>query len=297
MKYETLSETQVEKLKEQLENYGKAEFICPETKLSFNVVIGHDDDVTFDDCYGEMINKSGLDLSNHRNWKGGEYGEAAPIYVPDFLRWIDNDQSADYDEEGMFQDFCRDYIWKRIYLYNHSGITISETPFADPYDSGPAGIAFIHKDSVYETWKVDDSASVVELMKPANNYLKSCIQGLDDFLTGNVHYFTVLCSDEDAMSVGGFTGDSGREEAIAEAVSELDSKVSAVRKDYNPELTVHPQDIAKAMVEAGILPEVVLTGHLNHTVWNQYFLEAIRKSSTLEKAVKAELADMVQRGE
>lgn len=57
----------------------------------------------------------------------------------------------------------KDYVWKRVYKYEHSGISFSTTPFNCRWDSGLAGIITVSKKKIREDLGIKKvTAKVVE---------------------------------------------------------------------------------------------------------------------------------------
>jgi len=64
-----------------------------------------------------------------------------------------------------------------LYLYDHSGITISTSPFGCNWDSGQVGWVFITNQTIKEEG-IDESK--------VEEYLKSEVETYDQYLTGEV---------------------------------------------------------------------------------------------------------------
>jgi hypothetical protein len=69
-----------------------------------------------------------------------------------------------------------------LYLYDHSGITISTTPFDCRWDSGQIGFIFISKHKVKKEG-IDESK--------VEEYLKGEVDTYDKYLTGEVYGYTI----------------------------------------------------------------------------------------------------------
>lgn len=99
----------------------------------------------------------------------------------------------------------RDIIALPLYLYDHSGITISTTPFSCPWDSGQVGFIFVTAEKVraeYD-WKVITKARRAKI----EDYLRGEVETYDQYLVGDVFGFEVE-DDEGEMtdSCWGFYG-------------------------------------------------------------------------------------------
>lgn len=105
-------------------------------------------------------------------------------------------------------------VIKKLYLYDHSGITISTSPFSCPWDSGTVGFVLISKKAALENW----SAKKVSkgLREKAEKYIEASVKEYDDFISGQVYGFIIKNkeTDEELDSCWGFYGlDYIREQA------------------------------------------------------------------------------------
>lgn len=69
-----------------------------------------------------------------------------------------------------------------LYLYDHSGITISTSPFGCQWDSGQIGFIFISKDKV-KNEGIDESK--------VEEYLKNEVRTYDQYLMGDVYGYKI----------------------------------------------------------------------------------------------------------
>ena len=100
-----------------------------------------------------------------------------------------------------------------LYLYDHSGITMSCESFDCPWDSGQVGVIVVTPEKIRYEWGEGDQARVL-----AESYLRGEVQHYDHFLTGTVYGYTIEhpqpCGEggqekgpEDIDSCWGFFGD------------------------------------------------------------------------------------------
>jgi len=103
-----------------------------------------------------------------------------------------------------------------LYLYDHSGITISTGRFSCPWDSGQIGFIFISKEKIRKeySWKNLTKKRLAKIEK----YLKGEVETYDQFLTGDVYGFRITDTDteEEVDSCWGFYGN--HEYCMTEAV-------------------------------------------------------------------------------
>ncbi|NDQ57295.1 MAG: hypothetical protein GZ088_09505 [Acidipila sp.] len=102
-----------------------------------------------------------------------------------------------------------------LYLYDHSGITISSTPFDCRWDSGQIGFAFITKAQIADEWGTDPDA-----LASAEKYLQGEVETYDQYLRNDVYGFVVRDASAVQSSCWGFYGiEHCRDEAKATALT------------------------------------------------------------------------------
>lgn len=88
-----------------------------------------------------------------------------------------------------------------IYMYDHSGVTISHAPFSCPWDSGQIGWHYMTKDVLEQEFGGD--------RQRAEAYMDAQLKIYDDYLTDNVWAFVILDGEGDMEdSCAGFYGDN-----------------------------------------------------------------------------------------
>ncbi len=139
---------------------------------------------------------------------------------------LDHNDFNNFDEMIEYVDKVEGgIIWEPVYLYDHSGITISTKPFSCPYDSGQVGFIYVSKKKVREWYEWDEITE--EQTATIEGYLRDEITTFDQYLTGEVYYFTVLNPDGDPIeSLCGFYGDNHEESGLLpEARSYVDADI------------------------------------------------------------------------
>jgi hypothetical protein len=118
-----------------------------------------------------------------------------------------------------------------IYMYDHSGITISTSrtgQYVDRWDSGQVGYIYVTKDKVKEEWGETDKA-----IEKATSYLEGEVETYDQYLTGDIYGFIINGLYVNGDSCWNFYGEKS---AIEEAKSEIDSSINYYEKqlvEYN----------------------------------------------------------------
>lgn len=90
-----------------------------------------------------------------------------------------------------------------LYMYDHSGIALSTTPFSCRWDSGQIGYVYVSKEKIKETYKYVNKKTIDK----AVNILKHEIETIDHYVNGNVWKFSIKNDDVIVDSCGGFYGD------------------------------------------------------------------------------------------
>lgn len=149
----------------------------------------------------------------HRNY---QLGNKHKFNTPeDFLSEIDNNN----------------HVILPLYLYDHSGITISTTPFSCPWDSGQVGWIYVSKEKIrQEGYGQKVTKKIIEKIK---DILKAEIKTYDQYLTGEVFSFIVEENGEIVDSCGGFYGRDWEENGIKDYIpEELHSQLKDIEITY-----------------------------------------------------------------
>jgi hypothetical protein len=105
-------------------------------------------------------------------------------------------RQEDYNSwEAMKKQIKKDYkvlLIKPLYMYDHSGITISTEPFSCQFDSGQIGWVFIQEDQLNYTCGKDFKRGKATLEKIMNSEVKN----YDQYLTGEVYAYTIYEQEE-----------------------------------------------------------------------------------------------------
>jgi len=88
-----------------------------------------------------------------------------------------------------------------IYLYDHSGLTISTQPFNDRWDSGLLGYIYVTKERVRKEYGVKKISS--KLLDKVSEILLAEIEEMDCYLRGEVY---CVCTEENEEVVDSICG-------------------------------------------------------------------------------------------
>jgi hypothetical protein len=84
-------------------------------------------------------------------------------------------------------------IIKPLYMYDHSGITISTSPFSCPWDSGQIGFAFFTAEAIRQ--RFGTKRITERILKRAERVLEDSVRLYDNFLVGNMFELSMCDSD------------------------------------------------------------------------------------------------------
>ena len=149
----------------------------------------------------------------------------------------------DFNDEITEQD----NIVLPLYLYDHSGITMSTSnsryPFCDRWDSGQVGYIYVSKTQVRHEygWKLLTQSRIDKI----KTYLQNEVSVYDDYLTGNVYGFEVICNKcnkckNNIDSCWGFYGQDWNENGLMIYVGEdqLCDNCQAELKEKNRQMVM-----------------------------------------------------------
>lgn len=126
---------------------------------------------------------------------------------------------------------------KPLYMYNHSGITISTTPFRSSWDSGQVGWVFITKEDQEKMGTPDDKLDKV---------LKGEIETYDKYIRGEVYRYRITDKKTNEV-LDSCTGFFDTEVALDQAKCMLESILQQRKEERQAKI--------KSMIENGITPE------------------------------------------
>ena len=158
-------------------------------------------------------------------------GEHCDIYLDDESEIV----------EEKFNEF---FIYLPLYLYDHSGITMSTGPFSCPWDSGQVGFIYVSRERAEKEYGVKNADFPIErevmlhdlglrgpnrpvkktfatLDELATYYLKGEVETYDQFLRGEVYGYVLLdYAGEELDSCWGFYGSDHRDSGILDHIKD-----------------------------------------------------------------------------
>ena len=170
---------------------------------------GYHINIYYDDDAGsprKMFDNLGTLYTAHRRYRPEK----------EFDEHFDIDKVFDGRIGNFRGSFLKEYIALPVYLYEHSGTTVSTSPFSCPWDSGFFGIIAVPLDKVRREYGKNIT---VERRKRIEEYLQGEIKTLDDYYTGEVFGYCITPEDDDSNeldSCWGFYGTDSLKEMEAE---------------------------------------------------------------------------------
>ena len=139
----------------------------------------------------------------------------------------------DFDSPSDFRDEINkdNAIILPLFLYDHSGITMSTSSFSCPWDSGQVGYIYVTLKDVRKEYGVKRITKAIR--QKATNLLISEVETFDQYLTGDVYGYMV---EETGDSCWGYFGQEGIEQAISEAKDGIDYEIDKRKQDHYKKL-------------------------------------------------------------
>ena len=132
-----------------------------------------------------------------------------------------------YDDEEQLQDWINsreDFVILPLYLYDHSGITMSTSAFSCSWDSGQVGYIYCSTDKILKEYGTTD----LDTLTKVENILEGEVETYNQYLTGDVYGFELYkvktCNEghkhlDFLDSCHGFYGDNWKENGIFDHIS------------------------------------------------------------------------------
>ena len=117
----------------------------------------------------------------HKRYSLGDKKEKHGLSDADFSGW---DEMEDHIRNEL--DAA---IVLPIYMYDHSGLTISTGPFSCPWDSGQIGFCYVTKEAVRKEYSCQRIGK--KILEKVRKLLEAEVEEYDDYLTGNIHELVV----------------------------------------------------------------------------------------------------------
>jgi len=150
----------------------------------------------------------------HRKYCLGD--EQRTDSVEDWMKEIIcNLTGEDYDDPS--EAFSKLFISLPLYLYDHSGITMSTGPFSCPWDSGQVGYIYVSTEKVKKEygWK----HMINSRQEKIEQHLKYEVEVYDQFLRGDIYGYRIEDADGiETDSCWGYFGSDHEKSGLLENV-------------------------------------------------------------------------------
>ena len=104
-----------------------------------------------------------------------------------------------------------------LYLYDHSGISISTGAFSCRWDSGQIGFIFVSKEKALEEF--GGKIVTAKLKEKLERILDGEVETYDQYVRGDVYGFQIVDEDDDVVnSCYGFYGDNHKESGMLDYI-------------------------------------------------------------------------------
>jgi len=138
-----------------------------------------------------------------------------------------NDFSSFEEMERYLVKKTKAKIILPLYLYDHSGITMSTTAFSCRWDSGQVGFIYITAEKIRKEYNVKRISP--KLIEKVTEILQAEVKEYDDFLTGNQYQINITDEETETHCIDSFNG-NGYNEMIEDAEKIIDRLLENLKK-------------------------------------------------------------------
>lgn len=152
----------------------------------------------------------------------------------------DKHEYANPREFEKSEEYKNAFVILPIYLYDHSGITISNSDFGDRWDSGQIGYIYATAEQIRQYLNKELNEVSEERIA---DLLKDETKTYDQYLQGDVYRYIIVDKQGEEMdSCSGFYGDS-----ILEVIKEMRENVSTEYEKLFVQMERHSSVMAEIM--------------------------------------------------
>ena len=168
-------------------------------------------------------------------WNANTWGEHMAEYFQDKYNVINefgNYETYDNDVKKIWKWIDANVVWLPLYLYDHSGITMSCGSFSCGWDSGQVGFIYITKEKALSEY--GGKIFSKKLKERLALYLEGEVETYDQYLTGAVYSYYI---EETGDSCSGYFGHDHEESGLLEnARAEIDGFIKQQSKERQSKL-------------------------------------------------------------
>jgi len=157
------------------------------------------------------------------NWRANPYGQTIHDIRRDFV-----EEYIDYDSRGQhFQDAIESVaVVLPLYLYDHSGITVSTGKFSCPWDSGLVGVVYVSHKRI----EAEYGDTSQESIDKATACLESEVKTYAQYLEGGIWEFSI--EDEDGNHIDSCCGFYGSDVESNGMLDHIDKQYHDLAKQF-----------------------------------------------------------------
>lgn len=171
--------------------------------MNYKIEIIHDE---FAENPRNEFDNLGTMVCFHRDYNLGDTGHG--YNKSDFNSWQELEKQIIKDHDPA--------VILPIYMYDHSGITISTSSFSCRWDSGQIGFIYISKDKVRKECNVKRINK--ELLEDIKKALESEVETYDNYITGSCYGYQIIKDGEVVDSCWGYYGWESAKQAADEQI-------------------------------------------------------------------------------
>lgn len=131
--------------------------------------------------------------------------------------------SAQFNSWGEMEAYIEkelDALYLPVYMYDHSGITISTKPFSCNWDSGQIGFVYVTKETIRKEFSCKRISK--SLAKKVYDLMHGEVTIYDHYLSGDVYGYEIKDDEGEVVdSCWGYFGEDECREAANEALNNL----------------------------------------------------------------------------
>jgi len=185
------------------------------------------------DCSPRDNDNLGIMVYKHRSYKLGDVAINDPIdwfqtalgYSVSRVKNIAKKLNANYYSEQVSQHleaiFLKNTVHLPLYFYEHSGITISTTPYSCPWDSGKLGFIYTTDERIRDNYMVKKVTKALKIR--ALEHLEAEVEEFRKYLEGEVYRFEILDEEGEVLDTcGGFLGNNMVANGMADSINQED---------------------------------------------------------------------------
>lgn len=151
----------------------------------------------------------------------------------------DEHNFRDIDDVRTFIKSEKGILVRPVYMYDHSGISLScnnSYPFNDLWDAGQVGIAYMTANDIRKTYLVKRITK--QTRQKARELIGAEVNTYNQFLNGEVFYYSINDKDGEIVdSCGGFYGWEFDENGLLEyARDAIDGYIENLKKEHYKQL-------------------------------------------------------------